>query len=227
MGLVLVFYLLYLGKSIFIPLVIAIIIWYIIIVLAGGYEKIRIGNFKIPHWLAMILSLATFAFSAWIFIGFLNTNVNEVISSAPKYHAKFQIFINDINTKFKLTEIISYDGIFDYINISNLAATVAGIITTIAGFTTMITIYVIFLLLEYRTFDWKIKELFPNSKNRQSNELLIKRIVKDINTYLKIKTLISFATAFCCYAVLIIMGIQFAGFWAVGVLIIKIIKTIV
>ncbi len=225
-GLSLVFYILYIGKSIFIPLVIAIIIWYIIIALAMGYEKIKIAGFRLPHWLAMILSLATFALTAWIFIGFLNNSVNEVIAVAPKYQAKFQIFINDINIKFNLAEIISYNGIFDYINISNLAAEVAGIITTIAGFTTMIIIYVIFLFLEYRTFDYKITELFPNAKNRQSTEALIQKIVKDINTYLKIKTLISVATALCCYLVLIIMGIQFAGFWAVLVFILNYIPNI-
>ncbi len=225
-GLALAFYILYIGKSIFIPLVIAIIIWYIIIALASGYENIKLGKYHIPHFAAMILSLATFALTAWIFIGFLNNSVNEVIAVAPKYQAKFQIFINDINSKFNLTEIISYDGIFDYINISNLAAEVAGIITTIAGFTTMIVIYVIFLFLEYRTFDYKIKELFPNAKNRQSTEELIKKIIKDINTYLKIKTLISIATALCCYLVLMIMGIQFAGFWAVLVLILNYIPNI-
>lgn len=226
MGLVLAFYILYIGKSIFIPLVIAIIIWYIIIALAGGYEKIRIGAKNIPHWLAMVLSLMTFAFLAWIFVGFVNSNVNEVIASAPRYQAKFQIFISDINTKFNISEIISYDEILDYINISTVATTVAGIITTIAGFTTMITIYVIFLLLEYRTFNQKIRSLFPNAKNRQATQDLINRIGKDVNTYLKIKTLISFATAISCYLVLIFMGIQFAGFWAVLVFVLNFIPNV-
>jgi len=174
----------------------------------------------------MILSLATFALIAWFFVSFLNNSVNEVIAIAPKYQIKFQTFINDINSKFNLTEIISYNEIFEYINISNLASIVAGIITTMASFTTMIIIYVIFLFLEYRTFGCKIKELFPNPKNRQSAEALIQKITKDINTYLKIKTFISATTAMGCYLVLIVMNIQFASFWALLIFVLNYIPNI-
>lgn len=226
MALVLAFFLLYIGKSIIIPLVIAIIIWYILIALAEGFEKLRFGYWYIPYWLAMVLSFATFALVAWIFIGFVNTSVNEVIASAPKYQAKFQFFINDVSTRFDLKERITYGEILDYINLTTVATTAAGIITTIAGFTTMIGIYVLFLLLEYRTFNWKIKALFPNQKNRQATEDFIKKIQQDINTYLKIKTLISFATSISCYAVLVLMGIQFAGFWAVLVFVLNFIPNV-
>ncbi len=226
MGLVLAFYLLYIGKAIIIPLIIAVIIWYILIALAEGYEKIRLGSKNVPYWLALILSFATFALAAWIFVGFVNNSVNEVIASAPKFQAKFQFFINDLNTRFDLQDRITYGEFLDYINLTTVATTAAGIITTVAGFATMISIYVLFLFLEYRTFNWKIKTLFPNPKTRLATENLIKKIQQDINTYLKIKTLISFVTAFSCYAVLMAMGIQFASFWAVLVFVLNFIPNV-
>jgi AI-2 transport protein TqsA len=214
-GLVLTFYILFIGKAIIIPLVIAIIIWYIIIALTGAYKKIGVGSWNIPHWLALIMSLLTFVVLTWVFVGFVNSNVSEVIEAAPKYQAKFQYFISDLNTRFNLEERITFSQISEWINIGTLATTAAGIITTVAGFMSMIIIYVLFLLLEYHTFDWKIKALFPDKKRRKETEDLINKVAKDINTYIKIKTFVSALTSIICYIILLIMGIQFAGFWAV------------
>jgi AI-2 transport protein TqsA len=225
-GLVLAFYILFIGKSIIIPLVIAIIIWYIIIALTGAYKKIGIGSYTVPHWFALSLSLLTFLVVAWIFIGFVNSNVSEVIEAAPTYQAKFQYLISDLNTRFNLEERITFSQISEYINISTIATTAAGIVTTVAGFTSMILIYVLFLLLEYHTFDWKIKALFPDKKRRKESEELVNKIAKDINTYIKIKTFVSTLTAVTCYIILLIMGIQFAGFWAVLIFVLNYIPNV-
>ncbi|MDF1496779.1 MAG: AI-2E family transporter [Patescibacteria group bacterium] len=225
-GLVLTFYILFIGKAIIIPLVIAIIIWYIIIALTGAYKKIRIGSWHIPHWLALIMSLLSFLFLAWLFVGFVNSNISEVIEAAPKYQAKFQSFINDLNNRFNLEEKITFSQISEWINVGTLATTAAGIITTIAGFMSMIILYVLFLLLEYHTFDWKIKALFPEKKRRESTENLIDKIATDINTYIKIKTFVSALTAIVCYIILLAMGIQFAGFWAVLIFVLNFIPNV-
>ncbi|MFZ6015362.1 MAG: AI-2E family transporter [Patescibacteria group bacterium] len=225
-ALILAFYILLIGKSILIPLIIAIIIWYIIITLTSTYKKIGTKSWHIPHWLALILSLASFAFIAWLFIGFVNNSVNDVIQAAPTYQAKFQNIINGLNNKFNLQEKITFNQIIEYINFSTLATTAAGIITTVAGFTSMIIIYVIFLLLEYHTFDWKIRALFPDKKRRLETEELIQKISKDINTYIKIKTFVSVLTGLACYIILLLMGVQFAGFWAVLIFILNYIPNV-
>jgi len=225
-GIVLTFYILYIGKTIIIPLVIAIFIWYIIIALTEAYKKIGIGSWHIPHWFALIMSLFSFLILAWLFIGFVNGSVNEVIESAPTFQAKFQSFIGDLNTQFNLEEKLTFGKFFEWVDIGTIAATVAGIITTVAGFMSLITLYVLFLLLEYHTFDWKIQALFPNMKHRQETESLINKIVKDINTYIRIKSFVSLLTALACYSVLLIMGIQFAGFWAVLVFVLNFIPNI-
>lgn len=225
-GLVLTFYILYIGKAIIIPLVIAIIIWYIILTLTNAYKKIGTKSWHVPHWLALILSLATFAIAAWIFLGFVNNNIQDVIEAAPKYQSKFQYLINDLNTRFNLEEKITFSQISEYINISTIATTAAGIITTVAGFMSMILIYVLFLLLEYHTFGSKITELFPDKRKRKETENLIDKINKDISTYIKIKTFVSLLTAVLCYIVLLAMGIQFAGFWAVLVFVLNYIPNV-
>lgn len=225
-GLVLTFYILYIGKSIIIPLVIAIIIWYIIIALTNTYKKIGIGSWSIPHWFALSLSLLTFILLAWVFIGFVNANVNEVIQAAPAYQAKFQNLITEVNARFNLEERITFSQISEWINISTVATTAAGTITTVAGFMSMILIYLLFLLLEYHTFNWKIEALFPDKKRRQATQELIAKIAKDINTYIKIKTFVSLLTAASCYLVLLLMGIQFAGFWAVLIFVLNFIPNV-
>ncbi len=176
--------------------------------------------------MALLFSLLTFVIIAWLFVGFVNSNVSEVIESAPTYQAKFQYLINDLNNRFNLEEKITFKQFSDYINISTLATTAAGIITTVAGFMSMIIIYVLFLLLEYHTFDWKIKALFPDKKNRKETKKLIDKISRDIKTYIKIKTFVSALTGITCYVILLLMGVQFAGFWAVLIFVLNYIPNV-
>ncbi|MBU2565992.1 AI-2E family transporter [Patescibacteria group bacterium] len=221
-----ILYFLYIGQSIIIPLVIAIIIWYIIISLTEAFKKIKIGSIKIPHWLALLFSLASFAIIAWIFVDFVNKNVQEVIIAAPSYQAKFQSIFTNLQASLNLEEQISLQQILEWVNLSTIATTAAGIVTTIAGFASIIFIYVLFLLLEYHTFNEKIFKLIPDKKKRDDSTALINKISKDINTYIKIKTFVSFLTALLCFIVLSIMGIQFAGFWAVLIFVLNFIPNV-
>ena len=221
-----ILYFLYIGQSIIIPLVIAILIWYIIITLTEAYKKIKIGSTNVPHWLALIFSLASFVIMTWIFIGFVNSNVQEVIIAAPSYQAKFQKIFTDLQHSLNLEEQISLQQILEWVNLSTIATTAAGIVTTIASFASIIFIYVLFLLLEYHTFNDKMFKLMPDKKRRDDTMALINKISKDINTYIKIKTLVSFLTALLCYIVLLIMGVQFAGFWAVLIFVLNYIPNV-
>ena len=223
---VLVIYLLYIAQSLFIPLVIAILIWYIILALKDIYAKIKISSFQLPSQVAMILSFATFALLGWIFIGLVNQNIQDVIVAAPAYQSKFQTLIQNFTSTLHLENRLTLQSFLEWANLTTIATTLAGIITTLAGYASIITLYVLFLLLEYNTFPEKLAFLIPDHKRRENFILIINKISRDLNTYLKIKTFISLITAILCYIILSVMQVRFASFWAVLIFVLNFIPNI-
>ena len=92
--------------------------------------------------------------------------------------------------------------------------------------TGIIIVYLLFLLAEQRTFQPKIKALFPERLRQREVFKLIDHIGKDVRLYIGIKVLTSGATALLSYLVMSLIGLDFASFWAVLIFLLNFIPTI-
>ena len=90
----------------------------------------------------------------------------------------------------------------------------------------IITVYLIFLLLEQRTFGDKIKAIIRDPKRQEDTFVLIDKMRSDIRSYVGIKVLTSAATGLISYMVLKLVGVDFASFWAVLIFLLNFIPTI-
>ena len=68
---VLVFYLLVVGESLLLPLVIAIALWYLINTLAQSFHRIEVAGYRLPVLLCRTAAVFTFLFLIWALIRFL------------------------------------------------------------------------------------------------------------------------------------------------------------
>ena len=82
---VLIFYLLYVGKDLLLPLVIAIALWYLIITLGNSFSRIRLGSISLPKPICTVASFLTFIGLIWLLDNFLSSNVDDVLEVAPIY----------------------------------------------------------------------------------------------------------------------------------------------
>ena len=73
-------------------------------------------------------------------------------------------------------------------------------------------VYVIFLLLEHKTFNAKLVAITPNEQSLKTSQDIFNQITNDINSYMKIKTGVSLLTAGLSFAVLALFGISYAQF---------------
>src|SRR6202007_2152622 len=87
-------------------------------------------------------------------------------------------------------------------------------------------IYGLFIMLERRFFPIKIEALFPNPERRKNAIRIMRRIDRDIHTYLGVKTAVSFTSALLAYILMRIVGLDFAEFWALLIFILHFIPTI-
>ena len=86
---------------------------------------------------------------------------------------------------------------------------------SIAGNLGLIFVYTLFILLEYKSFDTKLQALAPTKKQYKEFQKTLNKITADIHSYVKIKTLASLATSALSYTLLVIIGLDFALFWAI------------
>jgi len=82
---VLFFYILIVGKDLLIPLVLAVIIWYLINILAIAFQKIVFFKWHLPIAICYLFSIITISGLLVLLIDLISSNIADVIVVAPAY----------------------------------------------------------------------------------------------------------------------------------------------
>lgn len=210
----LVGYLLVIGKPILLPFVLAIFVWYLINALATQFGRLRVGDRSLPvsgrYTAAILLLLAM----VWFVVDLIAGNISQVGQAAPVYEQNLRQLITRVTEALGIEQLPSTKALFDGMNLSAVIRGLLSAVTTIAGNTGTMLIYVAFLLLEQSSFQRKIAALFPDPEREALVHRILGRIGDEIQTYVWLKTLASLLTGFLSYLVMKIIGVDFAEFWA-------------
>jgi len=220
------FYLLIVGKALLLPVVVAIVFWYLIATLASSYGRIQVGRHGLPGWASLSLAILTFVALLTGVIEMARGNVEDVVAAAPTYQANLEALIDKVYRWFGVGEVPTVSQLLSKINLGSIATQLAASLTSFAGNVGIILVYVLFLLVEQSSFNAKLAAIFPNPDRRAAVKRLIDRINADIRTYIWIKTLLSVLTGGVSYVVMLIAGVDFAEFWAVIIFLLNYIPTI-
>lgn len=220
------FYLLNLGQALLLPLVIAGAVAYIINILAHAIAGFRIGKFRLPKPVAMLLAIGIIVAVTSVLVQLITVNINSVIKEAPGYQANLEALIAKTYTHFGIEEVPNMKEIIGQINFRLFLQNLSGTVRSLVSSTGIIIVYLIFIFLEQRTFSRKIRNLIRDRKRQRDVFELIDKIRSDIRSYIGIKVLTSAATGILSYAVLHLVGVDFASFWAVLIFFLNFIPTI-
>ncbi|WP_133127935.1 AI-2E family transporter [Legionella nagasakiensis] len=216
-GLILVWiagYLLIVGRGLLIPLVIAVFIWNLLNTIHGAIKRAPLVGARLPYGLSMSLSLVVVAIFVKIVIDIISNNVNDVISASSRYQENLMHILNALDTRYQIKTLASFDSFFKELSVQHILINIYGVFTTLTGSAVLIALYIIFLFVEQHFFKQKINALFPQPGHRQLVDSIISHIVKDIQTYLGLKTLMSLITAIASWFIMKMVGLDFAEFWA-------------
>ena len=219
-------YILIIARPLLIPFVIALFVWYFIHVLTVMFKKLSVCGKKLPDVLCILLALVTIFSLITVAFNILVSNINQVIAAAPAYQDKLVRLINTGVDVLELEEVPSVSEIIKRINLAKIITSMATALTSIAGNIGIIFLYVMFILLEQKSFDKKITALCKDPEKETFIRKIVKRLDKDIRQYITIKTLLSFCTAFLSYLIMAFMKVDFAVFWAFIIFIFNFIPTV-
>jgi AI-2 transport protein TqsA len=222
----LIVYVLIIGRNFLLPLAVAIAIWYLILSLKDSFQRLSRYGIHLPYGTAMVLAVLTAVFAIWLIVILINSSVAGVIDAAPRYEDRFRQLIDQGTQLLGLTDKNPFDSALERIDFRSILSSIATGITGLAGDLGLIVVYVLFLLLEYRTFARKLDAIAKDETRRSNLRRIFHEIGEDVNTYMRIKTWLSAFVAALAYIVMKVVGVDFAEFWAVLIFLFNYIPTI-
>jgi AI-2 transport protein TqsA len=218
----LVGYLLYVGRSIFIPLTISLFLAFLIVSLKSAIRAIpKVGRF-IPQFLAFILAFATIVLVMISLAEIVRRNIDALITDLPLYQAR----LTEVSTAAMdwLDRNISFaDDLVDGLKkiqqdllgqIPSLVGDIGIVVRTLAASLVTIFLYTAFMLVERGRFLRKIAKLSTSRADREHVNDIIRDISDLLAKYISIKTLMNMIVASISFLIMYSLGIKYAGFWA-------------
>ena len=222
---------LWIGRSIFIPSLVAACLWYLMNAIYEYFRRIfpqqtsqtRLDKIRnlIYDCISYATSLLTICGIVYLFITQVKPMFSELVSALPAIQDKLISFGNYLSGSVGLK--------FDANMIPNITKVAANIGSSAAGFATsigMVFVYMIFMFIEQSTFNKKFTALIPNKSRAKKMKYIIDSIDNNMKKYLFMKTVISGITGIVSYLWLQMIGLEFAGIWAFIVFITSYIPTI-
>jgi predicted PurR-regulated permease PerM len=202
---------LYLGKDLLVPLVLAIVVWYLINTIGANFGKIKIGGKSMPRWLRTTLSIFVVFSFFWFIGGMVISNLEEFAEVAPTYNDRLVKVSQELSEQLNIP---TFEEFTKEINISQIAGDTFN--SSVSFLTTLFVIifYVIFLFIEQEIFMKKIELIFSGKSTKVRFFKIIKRIDESMKSYLGVKTFIALLTAICDYIIFISFDLDFAILWA-------------
>lgn len=216
-GLILVWiigYLLIIGRSLLIPIVIAVFIWHLLNTIKAGINQTPFVGSRLPSWLSMFLAFLVVAILIKILIDIITNNVQEVLAASPRYQENLTKIFNMLDQRFHVKALATVDNFVKNLSVQGILVNIYGVFTTITSSAVLIALYVGFMFVEQHFFRQKLDALFPQAEHRQLVNNIITHIVKDTQIYLGLKSLLSLITATASWVIMKSVGLDFAEFWA-------------
>lgn len=214
------------GSSVILPVVEALVVWFVLNAIADGVERTPFVGRHLPRGLALVLAAA----GAFV-IGFLvvENSVRTATDLGPRamsFRAGLDPFVAwaadvlGIEREEMVRNFASGFGIEAVIR-----QVVAAAVSTISHFG-IVAIYVAFLLVDQQFFEKKLRLIFPDPERRTRVRAGLDRIVGAIHAYFRVMAFVSILTAALSYAVLVAVGVEYAGFLATIIFFLNFIPTI-
>lgn len=205
-----VLFLLVQAQFVLIPLVIAIILFSLTSEAINAIARLKVGRFHIPSWLASFAALALIAAGLMSLSAILLTQANTVLMTTLAYADQGQQAIGRLFAWISPEAEAAALNAVQTIEISGYLRTLAGQAGSLVSATVLIILFVGFLFAERVWFDTKLQNLFGNAEEAARAGAIIGSIMKRVNHYLLVKTVVSAATGAAVWMIARVYGLDLA-----------------
>lgn len=216
---VIIGWVLYVGKDIFVPIVLGILVAYVIVGLARLLGRIPWLGRTLPEQARYTLSVLAIALGLVFVVYLVISNRDSVLALAPNYQESLLAAIQKVAVFFHVetepTWATLRRDLLAQINVQSLIGSMVSSVSSIAVSLIVVALYASFLLVEKRSLDVKIGELSSDPRTVARIREITTGINARIGAYLALKTCLSILLGAISWVIMAYLGLEFAAFWAV------------
>ena len=214
------------GKSLLIPFIFALLLWFLSRKLRLTFNRIKFVNNFFPSWMKNIVSSLVILSLLVVISKILTSNINTLASASQNYDTNIGSIIESLSLYLSVDLVETLKVQLGNINFGNILSLIFNSLTELFGNLFMIIIYVLFIFLEEVNFHKKLLLAFSTKNKQDKISTVIDEIEASVTNYLGLKTLVSLSTGFLSYLVLLFIGIDAPIFWAFLITLLNYIPTI-
>jgi predicted PurR-regulated permease PerM len=215
------------GRSFLIPLVVALLVFVLITAMIDFFAALKFGRFRVPVWLATIATFVTVAATLRALLAIVSQQMATVPDQVPAYLDQMRTMLLQSLSWLGQDTANSVMSAIQNVDAGAYLRTAAGSAGNFTVVTGLVFLYVGFLFVEKRWFLPKLQRLFPNDEKADDFVAeLIGSISRSVRHYMLVHTAVSLLTAVLVYAILLILGVDFAEALAVLALVLNFIPNI-
>ena len=202
---------LYWLRDILTPLVMAMFLMILIDGLARVLERrIPPVTRRAAMPLALLVAFVTFAVTVFFIAENTRAFVAQLIQEMPQLHAR----VAALAVRFGVQVPPTVDQFISQLNLQRFIAPVATSLENIGSSALFVLVYLGFLVAARSGFQRKIVRLFPTHERREAAVRVLEHIATAVERYVWVQTITGAAMALAAWALMAIVGLNNAVFWA-------------
>lgn len=214
---IMVGWLLIVGKGVLLPIVLAIIAVYILTTAAQALGRLP-GIRHLPTAVLHGLVLLGFTLAVVALALIVSTTVNDLVAAMPRYQQNLETLAGSVAGLAGM-DSPTWDEIVEMtlgsLNLQAITLRVLGGVSSLGLTFFLVAIYAGFLMVERRNFTAKLAVAFPQGDRADRTWRILRDVNGKIGDYLAVKTAVNIILGAISFVILWFMGIDFALFWAV------------
>lgn len=202
-----------LAADVLVPIVLAIMLWFLINAIANGllfttHQTTRLGK-ALALTLASILVIGAVALAGNLVVA----NISELSDGLETLGPKSDAALQTIEEAIGFPIDIRVSSLLQDLRVQDFLAQIGAALTSFASSFVLVLLYVLFLLFDQPYYPNKIAALFPDAARASRVREVLERIGADARVYIWIMTTVSIGVGLATYFIGSYFGLKGAAFW--------------
>jgi AI-2 transport protein TqsA len=212
-------WILYIGRGIIVPFVMAAIVVYVILGLARFLDRLPWIGCRLPSWLRHLVAILAIGAALASMVALIVTNASAVAAVIPRYQEQLLGFIQTLAVRIGVQEEPTWttlrDQVLAQIEFRPLIQTALSSVSQIVGVAAVVFIYAGFLIAERTSIGTKLERVSMDPETVADINAILAEVNDRVGAYLALKTFVNIVLGAISWAMMSVVGVEFAAFWAV------------
>ncbi len=210
-------WLLHVGSTIMVPVVIGLIAVYVLVAATEALSRLPVLS-VLPQFALRGIVLAIFTLVLFVVGLVVVINTRALIANAPAYEMQIEGAVVSTVSQLGIEGLESWEDVrratLEQLDFQAILGALLGSVSSLGAMLFIVVVYAAFLMGERNVISARIHAAFPEGERADRTITIIHDINKQVGDYLAVKTLINIILGTVSYVILLIMGVDFALFWA-------------